>query len=173
MSRSDYALRVAGPDDLPAIVRVERAAAARFRDTCYAHLAVLPPAPPDLGASTVWVACDRGGAIVGFAEWSFADDAAYLAEVDVDPAHAGHRLGAALIDAVAADAARGGLRTIWLTTFRDLPWNAPYYRRLGFVDVPDDRLGPDLAAIRDRQTAGGLPRDRRVVMRRDAPGAST
>lgn len=159
-----YTVRPARDEELPALVEIERAAGERFRSTAYAHLADLEPSPPDPAVSVVWVACDGDGALVGFAEWWWVDGDAYLAEVDVAPAHAGYRLGAALIDAVAADAAARGLAALWLTTFIDVPWNAPYYRRLGFVDVPDQVLRPGLADIRDRQTASGLPRDSRVVM---------
>ncbi len=167
-----YTVREARPEELAALVEIERAAGERFRGTRYAHLADLEPSAPDPATGLVWVACDDDGAAIGFAEWWWVDGDAYLAELDVLPAHAGHRLGAALIEAVAADAARHGLAALWLTTFVDVPWNAPYYRRLGFVDVPDDRLRPELAAIRDRQTASGLPRESRVVMVRAlVPGA--
>ena len=33
--------------------------------------------------------------------------------------------------------ARGiGATQVTLTTYRDLPWNAPFYRRLGFMEPP-------------------------------------
>jgi hypothetical protein len=45
-----------------------------------------------------------------------------------------------------------------LTTFRDVPWNAPYYRRLGF----------ELAALVEREDAR-IPGDApRVAMSRPA-----
>jgi GNAT superfamily N-acetyltransferase len=45
------------------------------------------------------------------------------------------RIGAALLDAVAERARAAGLDGLSLSTFREAPWNAPYYRRLGFVEV--------------------------------------
>jgi hypothetical protein len=40
-----------------------------------------------------------------------------------------------------------------LTTFRDVPWNGPYYAALGFTAV-DDR-SPGLMAIREHERAIG------------------
>lgn len=54
-----------------------------------------------------------------------------------------------------------------LTTFRDVPWNAPYYaRRCGFHIVDDATCGSGLQAIREHETAHGLDRWPRVCMRR-------
>jgi hypothetical protein len=46
-----------------------------------------------------------------------------------------------------------------------VPWNAPYYERLGFRRVDD--LTPGLRAIRAAEAARGLDRWPRVAMRRD------
>ncbi len=43
-----------------------------------------------------------------------------------------------------------------LTTFADVPWNGPYYRRLGWRDLPAAELGPELAAIRRHEASLGL-----------------
>ena len=52
-----------------------------------------------------------------------------------------------------------------LTTFRAVPWNMPFYSRLGFEVIPAEQLGPELVAVVENETARGLdPRDR-VVMR--------
>lgn len=46
------------------------------------------------------------------------------------------------------------------------PWNAPYYRRLEFEDLPDATLGAALRQIRAQHIARGLDETRRVFMRR-------
>jgi hypothetical protein len=52
-----------------------------------------------------------------------------------------------------------------LTTFRDVPWNAPFYARRGFAEVLDP--SPGLAAVRDRERSLGLDAaGPRIVMRR-------
>jgi hypothetical protein len=60
-----------------------------------------------------------------------------------------------------------GLDGLSLSTFREVPWNAPYYRRLGFVDVADEALTPGMRAIREEHLARGLDEDARVFMVRD------
>jgi hypothetical protein len=53
-----------------------------------------------------------------------------------------------------------------LSTFRDVPWNAPYYRRLGFTDIVDAALSPALLQIRQEHIERGLDETRRVFMRK-------
>ncbi|MBN3820504.1 GNAT family N-acetyltransferase, partial [Paraburkholderia sp. Se-20369] len=91
----------------------------------------------------------------------------YLEELDVAPSHAGQRIGVRLIEQVAARAAEDGCAQIVLSTFRAPPWNAPYYRRLGFDDIDDATLDDTLRAIRAYHVSLGLDETRRVFMRRD------
>ena len=62
-------------------------------------------------------------------------------------------------------ARRRGDHALTLTTFRDVEWNGPYYARLGFEPIPDEQLGPELRAIRDREQADGLDVLPRQAMR--------
>ena len=92
--------------------------------------------------------------------------AAHVEQVSVATAHAGQGLGALLIDHLGALARADGRPALTLTTFRDVPWNAPYYRRLGFVPVDPADQGPELAALVAREAAR-IPGDApRVAMRR-------
>lgn len=166
-----YAIRPATPADLAALPAIERAAAAQFRATAHPDAADFPLAAEaiDLARDTVWVAISPGGEMVGFAIARPLDGCAYLAELDVHPDHARHRLGARLIDAVAAWARDTGLAAVTLSTFRAVPWNAPYYARLGFRPLPDDALTPGLVALRRAEAAAGLPNADRILMRRALP----
>ncbi|WP_234423833.1 hypothetical protein [Intrasporangium calvum] len=51
-----------------------------------------------------------------------------------------------------------------MTTYRDVPWNGPYYQRLGWDVLADDDLGPQLRAIRDHERASGLEIQARQAM---------
>ena len=53
-----------------------------------------------------------------------------------------------------------------LTTFTDVPWNASYYRRIGFRVVMEQEWTPGLRRIRDHEAASGLDVWPRVLMRR-------
>ena len=56
---------------------------------------------------------------------------------------------------------------VTLTTFRDVPWNRPWYQRMGYVVLAEDDLGPGLHARRRQEDADGLPAELRVCMRRE------
>ena len=60
------------------------------------------------------------------------DEALHLEELDVLPGHGRQGIGTRLVRAL-CDGARGrGIAAVTLCTFRDVPWNAPFYERLGF-----------------------------------------
>ncbi|HET6966393.1 MAG TPA: GNAT family N-acetyltransferase [Acidimicrobiales bacterium] len=100
---------------------------------------------------------------VGFAEVDVVDGTAHLAQLSVLPEHGRQGIGRALVEA-ACDWARGaGHDAITLTTFADIPFNAPWYRRLGFEEMRDP--GPGLqAVIRSEAPLEAL--GTRVTMRR-------
>ena len=76
-----------------------------------------------------------------------------------------------LIDHLAGWAVRRGLPALTLITFRGVPWNAPYYERLGFRELASGEVTPGLAALwaADRGTGRDTGRDSpvRVCMRRE------
>ncbi len=71
-----------------------------------------------------------------------------------------------LLDAV-CDAAAVLAPAVTLTTFRDVPWNAPWYARRGFAVLPPERWGPEPAALVEHERALGIGQAPRVVMRKD------
>jgi N-acetylglutamate synthase-like GNAT family acetyltransferase len=58
------------------------------------------------------------------------------------------RIGRQLIACVADHARTLGLTSLTLTTFRDVPWNAPFYARLGFEYIAE--LTPELRQKKQR-----------------------
>lgn len=104
---------------------------------------------------------------VGLALATLVDGSAHLYEMDVLPDHARQGLGVALIEAVVTWAKQRGFPAVTLTTFRHLPWNAPFYAQHGFCSLPDDQLPKELALMLDGEEASGLDRSKRVAMRLD------
>ena len=68
---------------------------------------------------------------------------------------------------VCAWAREHGHTAVTLSTFRDVPWNGPFYRRHGFADLPPAAWTPGMRAIREHEARHGLRTDVRVFMRRD------
>ena len=104
---------------------------------------------------------------VGFAAVIVLDGSAHLHEMDVLPAHGRRGLGRALVLHVAQWARASGFACLTLTTFRHLPWNAPFYASVGFAEIVDRDLGPQLRAAMAKEAEHGLDPGRRVAMRLD------
>jgi len=118
-------------------------------------------------AGRLWVAAGEAGAPVAFLMASLVDGCLHVEQVSVDPGSARRGLGRALLDHAADQASATGLPALTLTTFADVPWNAPYYARCGFRVLDGAEITPGLRAIRHREAALGLDRWPRVCMRRD------
>lgn len=73
------------------------------------------------------------------------------------------------MDAAEAWARQQGLKVMTLTTFTDVPWNAPYYARLGFQVVPENEWTAGQRRIREHEAATGLDAWPRVLMQRQIP----
>lgn len=58
-------------------------------------------------------------------------------------------IGKNLIEAARKWARANNFEAVTLTTFGDVPWNAPFYQRLGFSTLSD--LSPGLEAIREHE----------------------
>ena len=165
-------IRPATNDDVPEIQATEMAAVERFREIQDPRIARSADASPywTTGlekASTeqrAWVAVDDVGSIVGFAVACVVDGEGHLDELAVAPAYGRRGVGRALVERAVTWTAAQELVSITLTTFRDVPWNAPYYEKLGFRVV--SMLSPALQALVDRQATWGLEPSLRVVMRR-------
>jgi GNAT superfamily N-acetyltransferase len=169
-----YEIRLARPADLPLLPAVEMAAAQRFLSSLHPDAAEGFPISVALHQTWlahegVWVAEIRRNEIAGFACWVPLAMDMYVVEVDVHPQHAGRRVGAQLLDALSAFGGRLGFGRLVLRTFRDVPWNAPYYHRLGFEALPEQEEHPELTSVRQREASVGLDSTLRSTLYRSIP----
>ena len=102
---------------------------------------------------------------------SVREGAVYVEEMDVLPAHARCGLGARLLAGVCAWAHAQGHPAVTLSTFRDVPWNGPFYRKHGFRDLQAAEWTPGMRAIRQKEAQHGLRAEARVFMHRELGGA--
>ena len=184
---TSFKIRLAERRELPLLPELERRAGRRFE-----QVADLVGMPDDLSpldeleqaceAGRVWVAVAGGGpphpgslprrqtgsapggTLAGFAYAAVIDDCCHLEEVSVLPQYGRLGIGTALVGAVREHAIRAGLRGVTLTTFRDVAWNVPFYRRLGFEVLNAEALTPGLAAAVADEVRRGLPSHLRVAM---------
>jgi predicted N-acetyltransferase YhbS len=161
-------IRFAQPADLPAIALVEISAATVFAGT---HMDFAANDAPNeaadllaaIAAQLMWVATDDDE-VIGFVFAEQCADGLYVRELSVAaPWHRrGH--GAALM-AVLIEAARTrGDRQLVLTTDRTLPWNAPFYQRLGFHIVEGAAIPAEAQRRLERQYATGFDARHRCAM---------
>ena len=108
---------------------------------------------------------DDGGKVVAFGVCQVCEDALHLWELAVRHERQGMGIGRAIVEACAELAGRRGLPAMTLSTLRNIAWNAPFYRGLGFIEVADDALNSRLAFIRARETSIGLDVANRCAMR--------
>ncbi|MYT30142.1 MULTISPECIES: GNAT family N-acetyltransferase [unclassified Streptomyces] len=166
-------IRVPDPAELPALRSLERTAGEPFRALGMAPIA--DDEPPPLALLTEYQQAGRALAAYdtgrpgepprGYLLWDPVDGCAHIEQVSVHPERARRGIGRALIDHAEQES---GLPALTLTTFADVPWNAPYYARLGFRRLTADALTPGLRAIRAHEAELGLDRWPRVCMRREA-----
>ncbi|MEO0883157.1 MAG: GNAT family N-acetyltransferase [Pseudomonadota bacterium] len=166
-----YEIRFAEQLDIPALIAADRAASELFRPTgLIPDMAIIPESVP---ADELSQAIENGMIIVvtddqgpvGFAMSQIMGDVLYLDQVSVDPSHGRKGLGRLLMLHVFALAEDHKLSAVTLSTFRDLPWNGPFYRSLGFKEIPRKKLEDWMFVIEEAQ-AESMDVSKRCFMRR-------
>ncbi|MFC7105667.1 GNAT family N-acetyltransferase [Nonomuraea rubra] len=90
----------------------------------------------------------------------------HLEQLAVRPDRMRQGIGGRLMAAVLDHAAASGAPAVTLTTFRDVPWNAPWYERHGFSVLAEEAWGPELRALVRQERDLGIEVAPRVVMHR-------
>lgn len=131
-------IRHSTPNDYPALESIENSAdqllVERLRPDSW------DPAPSGLARAEepgfVLVAEEtQTGAVVGFVHVLERDGIAHLEQVSVLPQHGRRGHGRRLVEAAMEEARHRGHDSLTLRTYADVPWNAPFYARLGFVET--------------------------------------
>ena len=134
--------------DLQRLVVVEVEAGQVFRTVGMTKVAEDVPQISDLReaaeAQRLWVT-EVEAEIAGYISAEVLDGNAHVAQVSVAPAYAGRALGRAMMEFLEDWGRAAGCPATTLTTFRDVPWNGPYYLRLGYRVMRTEDIGPELA----------------------------
>ncbi|MBT2500206.1 GNAT family N-acetyltransferase [Agromyces sp. ISL-38] len=159
-------IRPIAPDDYVAVESIENAADQLLIDRLSPES--WEPAPSGLSRASkpgfVLVAEEpEAGTIVGFVHVLEVDGIAHLEQISVLPQDGRRGYGRRLVEAAMDEARRRGYEQLTLRTYADVPWNAPFYARAGFVETaPTTDFHKYLVEVEERL---GLARyGRRVQM---------
>ena len=164
-------IRLANAQDVVALPDLEKRAGELFRETGLDEIADGDPTSEaeytDIQAQgLLWVAVEGTARPGAFLAGKIIDGCAYIHEVSVDPSQQGKGLGRSLIEHFCAWAKSRGYPLVTLSTFRSVPWNGPYYAKLGFKEVAGADLGPNHLAVRRDEVENGLDANDRIFMSR-------
>lgn len=163
-----YTIELAAPAHVPLLAAIEIAAAGIFppgsipehiRADSVPQSALLEAVQEGL----LWVLLAPKGRPVGYALVQLPEDSVLLAQMDVHPDHMRKGLGSALIMHLVEHLKRQKKPALYLTTFRHVPWNAPFYAKLGFEALSKEDAPLFLNTILEEEKRYGLTK--RIGMR--------
>ena len=168
---NQYQIRLARTDEVASLREIENAASELFIGLDLIDETNDPGISPERVATLInlgqaWVICTLDDQPVGMALTSEMGGEMHLEEIDVLPAYGRQGLGSRLLKHVCDRALEKGFRSITLSTFRDVPWNGPFYRKHGFCDLDENEWAVYMHGLRVNEIRCGLRVDARVFMRR-------
>jgi len=120
-----------------------------------------------LSSGGALLAVDAFAGVLGFAASGTRDGEPYLDQLSVRRHSMRLGVGTSLLTATESKARAGGARSLWLTTYRHLSWNRPFYERRGFIVVPEPELGREMLAELQYERHWLPAPEERVVMRKE------
>lgn len=163
-------IRLAQPGDAQLLPAIETSAAQAFRQIAeLSWLADSPPMPTArhhqlIALSTCWVALDAENRPQGFLSAEQHGNDLHVYELSVMQSMQGQGTGRRLMEAAKDYARSGRLGFVTLTTFKNVPWNAPFYARMGFEVIAAHELDPRFAAILSEEYQHGFAPNSRCAM---------
>ncbi|KAG9245321.1 acyl-CoA N-acyltransferase [Calycina marina] len=157
--------------DIPLLGPLERSAAEIFRTVNMDSLLDLPTLSRFnltslIDAGHLWVAVDRYDQLMGFIGGENIGGNFHIVELSVAQRFQGNGIGKMLMARMMDDVKREGFRATTLTAFRSIPWNGPFYRKLGFMEVDLGEMGHDYMKIWQNEGSLGLDMGQRCLMGR-------
>ncbi|NQX94455.1 MAG: GNAT family N-acetyltransferase [Erythrobacter sp.] len=166
---TDWSLRLARAQDAKAMPPIESAAGELFQQIeGLAGLAGADPIPVEKLQRFIrkghCLVAHVGERMAGFLVNEPFRRELHIWELNVHPDCQQMGIGAGLLRACLIDARNSGFAAVTLTTFREVPWNAPFYKRIGFEEVSALDAHPRLAGELALEADHGLPAERRCAM---------
>ncbi len=173
MEFAEVKIRPTKKSDIKALQAVEISASKAFLsieglaafadDNCATkeqHLSAIEP-------ETSWLAETGDGKPVGFLAAIPEEGTLHIYEISVHLDYQKRGIGRSLMAHAEEHAKSLGLAGMTLTTYRHVPWNAPFYEELGFCILTPEAYGPRLAGILAEEISSGVPvPEHRCAMRK-------
>lgn len=112
----------------------------------------------------LWIAAGPTGRPVGFALMQIQGNIAMLDQLSVLDRRQRSGIGSALIQRCRDESRARGRALLYLTTYRDVAWNKPFYERRGFRELPRGSFNRALRVEFSIGVIHGHPVWRRAVM---------
>ncbi|CZS88882.1 related to GNAT family acetyltransferase [Rhynchosporium agropyri] len=166
----EFTIRRPRTSDIPLLAQVEHSAAQIYRTAGMDSLADGATLDPYIlitiaNAGYLLIAANRFDEPIGFLGGNYLSGNFHIIELSVAREYQGRGIGSALVTTMSQQVRLEGYRSITLTTFKDLPWNAPWYAKLGFEEVKAQDMGKEFEKLVDSEARHGLDPKRRCVMR--------
>ena len=162
------AIRRATLDDASAVLTIGERADRLFAGHGFPQITALPPAPIEviralLAGNDAWIA-ETNGVPAGFAIAGQAAGQYWLRELAVDPVLGRRGIGTAILATVLENVRSTDHAAVFLSTFREVPFNRPFYERHGFAVVEPESAAPELRRQFFSEVPPGVDPVTRVLM---------
>lgn len=154
MSTPSIQLRPYADTDIGKLREIERAAHQRYLSMKgFEKFAAAPTIAPETFQTGITTVAEADGRAVGYSIVQPLDDMLYVASLMVDNGMSGKGIGRALLEGAELQAQALEASATCLATFRAPRWNAPWYRKLAYVEILKDKISPGLQTILDRHSS--------------------
>lgn len=156
--------------DIEQLIEIEKSASQAF--ACFSELAWLaecPVMPAEIHADLIntsytFAAVDDNDQVVGFLYAKKHEADLYIIEFDVHAGFQQQGIGRKLLQYAIENAKKEKFEKVTLTTFIEVPWNAPFYAKLGFRILSKQCIPPYLQNTLQSEATFGFDTQTRCAM---------
>ena len=169
MTDPAYRVRSSRPGEVARLADIERSAAVVYFEALGEPANISEVTPSETlqacqDAGLLWIAADGHDEPVGFLAAETIAGSLFIREISVHRDHQRRGIGRLLMQQAMDHAAGEACTGVTLTTDRFIAFNAPFYARLGFVELPVHRAPESLRLLFADEIASGFDARRRVLM---------
>ena len=112
---------------------------------------------------SLWVAIEQD-TILGFLAATNVDTMLHIQEISVAFEHQGKGIGKKLINEIIVESKKRKIPYVSLTTDSLIPWNKPFYERIGFKQIELEECPPELSQVLRKDKSHNPVPENRIAM---------